>query len=134
MRTVYSIFIAVVLFGAACLLTYAMREQKTSVQAGLDIELFDVIVEEEPTALARFRFLVPDIAGGAVSFTVAFDYMVAMCEGVALPLVQAKEQKVDEIVISFSAEVVPFGQAVPEVTQYFQPFSIDDDQCEWEEF
>ena len=37
-----------------------------------------------------------------------------------------------QIVVSLSDRIVPFGEPVPEATQYFDTFGVRDGQCVWE--
>jgi len=39
-----------------------------------------------------------------------------------------------QVVISFSAAEVPFGEAAPEVTQFFEAYRVEDGTCIWEAF
>ena len=97
--------------------------------------LFDVILEDAP-ATARFRFLTPSIGGadGAASFSDVAGDMQYLCDRIAIPALSRNGWTSGDIVISFSAQAIEFGAFAPEVRQYFQPFSIQDAKCLWEEF
>lgn len=107
--------------------------QEVTVPSGRAVTLFDVILEPDVN-VARFRFLAPAIADGAVPFEVMLDDIQYLCDALALPGLAANGWTQGEIVVSLSAAQVDFGVAAPDVTQYFQPFSIQEDVCLWEDF
>ena len=96
--------------------------QAIPVPSGVDMTLFEVLFEQEPVQLARFRFVVPAIAGGAVPFGDVASDIEYLCDAVVVPA------------ISLSAQELVFGEPARDITQYFQPFSIQDGNCHWEEF
>jgi len=98
---------------ALMLIGTAASAQDVTVPSGHAMSLFDVILEE-PTQTARFRFLVPAIAAD---------------EGLAANGWSAKD-----IVISMSSRELEFGTLTAEITQFFQPFRVQDDTCIWEDF
>ena len=108
--------------------------QSVDVPSGLDVTLYDVILDEAPE-VARFRFLVPAIGrDDAVSFSdVAIDFQF-LCDALVIPGLAANGWETKEVVISMSAAEVPFGEVTEDVTQFFQPFSIAGDTCIWEDF
>lgn len=93
------------------------------------------MILDRAAEIARFRFEVPQIAPGpdAVTFFDVMDDMQHLCEVQILPGLLDSGWQSGEIVISFAAEQVPFGAAA-EVTQYFQPFRIANEACEWVDF
>jgi hypothetical protein len=118
---------------AATVLAVPAAAQVVAVPSGISVTLFDVRFEAEPP-LARFRFVVPDIADGAVAFADVVEDMTFLCDAVVVPALAANGWSAGEVVISFSAEELPFGEAAPEITQYFQPYSVADGACIWEDF
>ena len=108
------------------------------VPSGQPVTLQDVIWNEMgPHGLTmRFRFVAPEIAkaGGGVDFESAVADMQALCEGFALPRIADLGPQPAQIVISLSDRPVPFGEAAPEVTQFFEAFSVDGNTCNWEMF
>ena len=91
--------------------------------------LFDMRMEPD---MARFRFMVPEVGAG-LGFEDVLDDIEYVCAQVALPALTQSGSGVTQLVISVSAEEVPFGAAT-QVVQYFQPFRRDGDACIWEEF
>lgn len=119
---------------ALSLLAGASDAQQVTVPSGMDTTLYDVILEPD-AKIARFRFLAPAIAGdNAVSFLDALPDIEFLCADVVLPGLAANGWTEGEVVISLSAQEVAFGVVVPEVVQYFQPFSIQAGACIWEDF
>lgn len=106
------------------------------VPSGQPVTLQDVIWNAPgPEGLVlRFRFLAPQIAreGGTVPMETALQDMQALCEGYALPRVAEFGPQPTQIIISLSDVAVPFGEAAPDATQYFEAYSIQDGTCIWE--
>jgi len=118
-----------------------MTDQATPVDApvpvpsGQVVTLLDVIHNEPGTEglTVRYRFLAPAIApGGAVDFEQAAVDMLHLCQTYALPRVVSGGPRPVQIVISFSDAPVEFGAAVPEITQFFEAYSLEGDTCIWE--
>ncbi len=99
------------------------------VPSGHVFTLFEVRIEDD---LGRFRFTLPEIATG-LTFADVMDDFDFVCAQVAVPALTQAQSGVTQLVISVSAEEVPFGE-ITEVVQFFQPFRRDGDACIWEEF
>ncbi|WP_245845055.1 DUF6497 family protein [Pseudothioclava arenosa] len=83
----------------------------------------------------RFRFLAPQIGGqGALSVDVALLDIEALCGSFVAPRLANLGPQVEQVVISLSDRIVPFGEAAPEAVQYFEAFSVEDGACTWELF
>ena len=106
-----------------------------SVPSGLEVTLQDVIWNiPGPEGLTlRFRFVAPAIAEGADFDTVAAD-MQHVCDSYAIPRVPEFERRPSQIVISSSAAPATFGEAAPDVVQFFESYRIEDGACVWELF
>ncbi len=108
------------------------------VPSGQSVTLQDVIWNAPGPAglVARFRFVAPEIArdGGAVNFEVASADMAALCQHYALPRLAEFGPAPTQIIISLSDQPVPFGQAAPDATQFFEAYRIESDTCIWEAF
>ena len=90
-------------FVAACF-AGALQAQDVTVPSGLDVSLFDVILED-PTQTARFRFLVPAIGGpDAVPYADITPDLQFLCDDVAIPGLAANGWDAKDIIISLSAE------------------------------
>ncbi len=107
-----------------------------AVPSGQPVTLEDVIWNEAgPEGLTlRFRFIAPQIAreGGSVDFETAVEDMKALCDSFAVPRLSDLGPQPQQIIISMSDVPVPFGEAAPEATQFFEAFSLQDGACIWE--
>jgi len=103
------------------------------VPSQLKVTLFDTIREFSGPTM-RYRFLVPEIDKGDGRVTrfadVAEDFQF-LCDIVLLPQLGWSQ---GDIVISYSSQEVKFGEDAPDVVQFFQPFSIQNGRCMWEDF
>jgi hypothetical protein len=108
------------------------------VPSGQRVSLLDVVRNEMGPAglILRFRFLSPDIAreGGSTGYDAAAADIVHLCHSYALPRLDAFGPEPQQIVISLSDRPVPFGETMPEATQFFEAFSFADGTCIWEMF
>lgn len=120
-------------FIALSLLTGPAFAQEITAPSGLTLKLYDVILEDD-VPLARFRFEVPEIAGNALAFTEVADDLQALCDDTLLPGLVQSGWTDGQIILQLSAQQIAFGVTAPEVTQYFQPFTISGDTCIWEDF
>jgi hypothetical protein len=110
---------------------------QVAVPSGMEVYYEDVIQNVPGEGLVyRFRFVAPAIAraGGTVSAEDAQGDMQALCDSFALPRIPATGPQPGQIIISFSDRPVPFGQPVPEATQFFEAYRIEDGRCVWEIF
>lgn len=123
---------------AAIALVAGCKEEGTNaeirVPSGREVSLIDVITNAPGPegATARFRFLAPGLSD-AETETAVTD-MQALCDSYALPRTKGTVPEPQQIVISLSAEPVPFGEAAPEVVQFFEAFRPEGDSCIWEPF
>lgn len=83
----------------------------------------------------RFRFVAPAIADRAVLDvdTAAAD-MQHLCDSYAVPRLPDFEPRPAQVVISLSAVPLAFGEAAPDVVQYFESYRVEDGACVWELF
>ena len=104
------------------------------VPSGQAVILQDVFWEEGDDLILRVRFLAPQIArdGGDVDYDTAAKDMLHLCESFVLPQVAESVDKPDQIIISLSDIEVPFGEADPDATQFFEAYRIQDGACIWD--
>lgn len=104
------------------------------VPSGQPVILQDVFWEEGDSLVLRVRFLAPQIArvGGTVDYETAAKDMLHLCDTYVKPQVEAGDDKPDQIILSLSDIDVPFGEADPEATQFFEAYSIQNGACIWE--
>lgn len=105
------------------------------VPSGQPVTLQDVIwnVPGPEGLTLRFRFLAPQIArdGGRVDYALATEDMAHLCQTYVLPRIAEFGPEPAQIIISLSDMAVPFGQAAPEATQFFDAFTLQDGVCIW---
>lgn len=114
----------------------AMADETVTVPSGQTVTFLDAIQNEAGPEgqTARFRFVAPAIATEAVSFDTSVADMQYLCDTYALPRVTGAGALPQQIVISLSSAPVPFGEPAPDVTQFFEAFSLDKGACIWEVF
>ncbi|MFC2968780.1 DUF6497 family protein [Acidimangrovimonas pyrenivorans] len=118
------------------------KEVPVAVPSGKPVSLVETIwpgAEAEPGArILRLRFLAPWIAAsssgepGGIGIDVAEIDMEFLCNAVALPALASAGREADQIVISLMAAPVDFGEAAPEVTQFFDAYRVEEGKCVWE--
>jgi len=107
---------------------------RIAVPSGQAVTFHEVLLDQAPGALwARFRFVAPDI-GGAVDHDASAADMDHLCAEFALPYLADNGISPARVVISLSDRVVPFGEAAPDATQYFEAYRPEDGRCIWEGF
>lgn len=108
------------------------------VPSGQDVRLLEVVLNAPgPDGVAaRFRFVAPAIAkdGGEIDFETASADMAHLCQTYALPKLAELGPVPTQIIISFSDRAVPFGEAAPDATQFFEAYRVEGDACIWEAF
>jgi hypothetical protein len=112
-------------------------DDQIPVPSGQEVRLLDVIHNEPgPEGLTvRYRFVAPAIApGGGVEFEQASADMLHLCQTYALPRILKGGPRPMQIVISLSDVAVEFGTSAPEITQFFEAYSLEGDACIWEPF
>jgi hypothetical protein len=127
-RAAQAVLLQLMLAGAA-------QAAPIDVPSGLSMELYDVIIEED-TQTARFRLEVPqiDVGGAALPYEAVADDIQYLCDQVLLPSLIENGWTTGQIVVSLASRQIPFGEVAPDVTQFFQPFSISGKTCMWEDF
>lgn len=101
------------------------------VPSGQSITLQDLFWEEGEELILRVRFLAPAIArdGGTVAHDVASADMLYLCEAFVLPQIAAGPDSPTQVILSLSDIAVPFGEANPDATQFFEAYIVDGDSC-----
>jgi hypothetical protein len=127
-----------VLFAAGSALAACQEDTPVTgaiaVPSGRTVVPIDVITNAPGTAgaAARFRFLVPDL--GEDDLEASASDMQALCDAHALPMTSGMVPAPQQIIISFMAAEVPFGEPSPDVVQFFETFGIEDGACVVEPF
>ena len=86
--------------------------------------------------VARFRFLAPAIARdtGTINQEAAGADLQHLCDTVALAALAARGDLPNAVMVSLADRPVVFGDTVPEATQFFGSYRIEDGQCVLELF
>jgi Family of unknown function (DUF6497) len=127
--------VLVVLAGAGgCEDKAAPVDGAIAVPSGREVTFLDVItnVPGSEGATARFRFIAPGI--GPDDAEPAGADMQVLCDSYALPRTEAMVPPPNQIIITLSAAAVPFGEAAPDVTQFFEAYAIEGGACIWQVF
>lgn len=104
-------------------------------RSGLQAQFIETVQDKSSYGLTlHFRFVVPQIAVAEVAFEQVSLDMEELCTGFALPRLPVIGPQPRQIVISLSSAETPFGVANPDVTQFFEAFSVQDGRCIWEVF
>lgn len=86
--------------------------------------------------VTRFRFLAPAINAqtGTVPFEAAAEDIAWLCQNFAVERVVSFGAPPSQVIVSLEDRPVPFGEADPDATQFFEAFRIEDGACIWEVF
>lgn len=117
---------------AAMVAASGVAAQGLSVPSGQPLSFLEFI-SEEGGDLVRFRFLAPQIGAGFDYATVFPDFQ-ALCDQQVMPILSENGIAPRQIVLSMSAQDIPFGKDDPEVLQFFEVFRPESGACIWEEF
>ena len=126
------------LIAAVALLAACQEEapagEAFDVPSGRALSLIDVVTNARGPAgaTARFRFLAPDLSP-AEAESAAAD-MQAVCDSFAIKRIDGMVPEPQQIIITFMSAEVPFGEAAPDVVQFFDSFRPENGACVWEVF
>ncbi len=104
------------------------------VPSGRALSLIDIVTNAPGPAgaTARFRFLAPGLSPDDAEAASAD--MQVLCDSFAIKRIDGMVPAPQQIVISFASEVVPFGEASPDVVQFFESYRPENGACVWEVF
>ena len=109
-----------------------------AVPSGQAVTLQDIIWDSPGPdgPVARFRFLAPAIArdGGTISEDMAGDDLQHLCETVVLAILAEQGDLPPAVMVSLADRPVLFGDTVPDATQFFGSYRIEDGACVLELF
>jgi hypothetical protein len=119
---------------ATLLLAAAPAWAEPSLPSGLGVTAYDVLVERQPggESWLVLRYLVPEIAGGAIGYGDVAADLDHLCTTDGLAGAEASGQEIAQIVIVLMDRPVPRGEPAPQATQYIGAYLIDDGECQWE--
>jgi hypothetical protein len=109
-------------------------EPGLEVPSGREVSLIEIVTNAPGPegAAARFRFLAPGLTTQEIE--VAAADMQALCDGFAAARIDGMVPVPQQIIVSLSAEAVPFGQPAPGVVQVFESYRLENGRCIWEAF
>lgn len=104
-----------------------------AVPSGQDVRLQETIwnVPGPDGLVTRFRFVAPAIArdGGTVDFAAASADIQHLCQTYVLDRVAGMVPPPGHVIVSLADRELPFGEASPDATQYFELFRIENGTC-----
>ncbi len=100
-----------------------------AVPSGRDLRLIEIVtnVPGPEGATARFRFLAPGLTEADIPASVGD--MQALCDSFALSRIDGMVPAPQQIIISLASAEVPFGEAAPDVVQFFEAFGVGSGAC-----
>jgi hypothetical protein len=102
--------------------------------SGQKVSMFDTIADEVMPGTYRVRYLAPEIGSEGRSFVDVAEDMAVLCDSQALPKLMSDGSAPARIVVTLMSEPVEFGVMTPDVTQFFESYSIENGLCIWEAF
>lgn len=104
------------------------------VPSGREVSLIEIVTNAPGPegAAARFRFLAPGLTSEEIEAAAAD--LQALCDGFAAARIDGMVPVPQQIIVSLSAEAVPFGEPAPGVVQVFESFRLENGRCIWEAF
>jgi len=109
----------------------ALAGEPVDVPSGQAVSFLERVDRE---GMVHFRFLAPQISRdtGDISLVDSEPDMLFLCETFAVPRLGAVVP--ERVVITLADREVPFGEANPEATQFFEGFRVENGACIWEGF
>lgn len=108
------------------------------VPSGQPVEFHDVVRDARGSRglTWRFRFIAPEIdrVTGSVSSDIAAEDMEYLCQNFAVDRLPNLGPRPSQVVISMSSKPIKFGSSDPQITQFFEAYAIEDNDCIWEAF
>ena len=116
-------------FGLA-FLPAAAQEERLVLPSGLEVALHEVLYDAD-LATARFRFVAEDVGVPGFNPDALLEDLEALCSEFALPVLSAAHPEARALVLSVASAPSPFGASDPGVTQFFEGFEAEGDNCIW---
>jgi hypothetical protein len=109
----------------------AQEDAGFDLPSGLAARYLDRI-DESP--VWRYRYVAPALAGESVDFDTVSGDMEVLCATHALPQLRHEAHSPSRIIVTLMSEKADFGVMSPDVRQFFESYSVEDDLCIWEVF
>jgi hypothetical protein len=106
-----------------------------SVPSGQPVTFLEMLWDRPGNGLVyRFRFIAPEIGEEGREYEDVEADMQYLCETFALDRIAQTGPKPNQIVISLGQSETEFGEANPDVIQYFEAYRVEDGTCMLEFF
>ena len=120
----------------ACVTAAGGLEESLVVPSGYEIYLQELRVNQEldGSSVARFRYVMPELASAGVAFADVEGDFAHLCRTHILPSLQRRGEAAETVIVSIADREIAFGVATPGATQYFEGFTVENGTCIWEAF
>jgi hypothetical protein len=122
----------------ACLSTASFADDSDvaiEVPSGQPVSFLEMLWDRPGFGLFyRYRFLAPELGEPGRGFDDVAADLEHLCNAFAIPRLAQTGPQPSQIVISLSSAPVEFGESAPDITQYFEAYSVEDGRCIWEVF
>ncbi|WP_219928992.1 DUF6497 family protein [Pseudoprimorskyibacter insulae] len=128
-------FHTIAAFIIASVVSAPLCADPVTVPSGQPVEFLDMIWDQPgPGLFYRYRFVAPEIGQQGREFSDVAGDLEFLCNQYALPRVAETGPQPSQIVISLSSAPLEFGQADPDIVQFFEAYSVENGRCIWEVF
>lgn len=123
-------------FPLACVICLPALAREITLPSGKTVTHFETMHDDD-AMVSRFRFTMaalqtnPDALSDGPARVADLGFL---CELFAVIEADAAAPYPDAVVISVAASQTTFGDATPDVAQFFEAFVVDDGHCIWDEF
>ena len=108
----------------------AVASEDLTVPSGQPVTFLEMLWDRPGIGLVyRFRFMAPEIGEQGREYEDVEADMQYLCETFALDRIASTGPQPSQIVISLSQFETEFGEATPDVTQFFEAYRVEDRGC-----
>lgn len=114
----------------------AQDEAAVLAPSGYEVRLHEILTETQPfdgTRQVVVRLVAPAIAAPVTAPNLQAD-MEWACETWGLAEAANQPEPPERIIVEMMAEIVPRGEASPDVTRFFETYLVIDASCIWSLF
>jgi len=113
----------------------AAIDDPIEVPSGQPVTFQEMIWDQPGQGLSyRYRFVAPEIGLAGRGFEDVAGDMEYLCNTYAVPRLAETGPVPNQIVISLSSAPSEFGVADPDITMFFEAYTVQDGTCIWEMF
>lgn len=114
----------------ALLVAQSVSADDLTVPSGQPVRFLEMLWDRPGGGLVyRFRFVAPEIGDAGREYEDVEMDMQHLCQTFALDRIAQTGPKPSQIVISLSQTETEFGEATPDVTQFFEAYRVEDETC-----